>query len=259
MSGTSTGAPLDMKEKNILAIIPARGGSKGIPGKNIKQFAGKPLIVHSIETSLKCPLVTRTVVSTDDDKIAEISKAHGAQVINRPDELATDTSLPIDAIRYTVRKVEEEGEAVDIVILLEPTSPFRRMEDIENCLQVLLDNKADSVATFTSSDVSPNRLWRVSDDVVEPYIEGAVPWLPRQKQPRAYELTGQIYALSKKVLFEKEDSISLLLGRKSAVITPRETALDIDTELDFIMAEKIMEHFQHKTTKQQKRYEWEIK
>ena len=240
-----------MEEKNILAIIPARGGSKGIPGKNIKDLAGKPLIVHSIEASLKCPLVNRTVVSTDDDKIAEVSIAHGAQVIKRPNELATDSSLVIDAIRYTVRRVEEEGEDVDIVILLEPTSPFRRAEDLEKCIQVLLENKADSVATFTGSDISPNRLWRVSEDIVEPYIEGAIPWLPRQKQPKAHELTGQIYGLSKKVLFEKEDSISLLLGRIFPVITPRETALDIDTELDFIVAEKIMEYFQHKITKQQ--------
>ena len=240
-----------MEERNILAIIPARGGSKGIPGKNIKEFAGKPLIVHSIEASLKCPLVNRTVVSTDDDKIAEVSIAHGAEVIKRPDELATDASLVIDAIKYTVRKIEEEGDEVDIVILLEPTSPFRRAEDLEKCIQVLLEDKADSVATFTNSDVSPNRLWRVSEDTVEPYIEGAVPWLPRQKQPKAHELTGQIYGLSKKVLFEKEDSISLLLGRIFPVITPRETALDIDTELDFLVAEKIMEHFQHKNTKRQ--------
>jgi CMP-N,N'-diacetyllegionaminic acid synthase len=240
-----------MEEKNILVIIPARGGSKGIPGKNIKEFAGKPLIVHSIEASLNCPLVTRTVVSTDDDKIAEIAKAHGAQVIKRPSELAADTSLVIDAMRYTVRKVEEEGEDVDIVILLEPTSPLRRIEDIEKCIQVLLEDKADSAATFTNSDVSPNRLWRVTDDVVEPYIEGAVPWLPRQKQPRAFELTGQIYALSKKILFENEDSISTVSGRIFPVITPRETALDIDTELDFIVAEKVMEHFQHKNITQQ--------
>ena len=136
-----------MEEKNVLTIIPARGGSKGIPGKNIKQFAGKPLIVHSIEASLQCPLINRTVVSTDDDKIAEVAKAHGAQVIRRPDELASDTSVVIDAIRYTVRKIEEEGGVVDIVILLEPTSPFRRQEDIEKCIQVLLENKADSAAT----------------------------------------------------------------------------------------------------------------
>ena len=234
-----------MHEKNVLAIIPARGGSKGMPGKNIRMFAGKPLIAHSIAAALQCPLIGRTVVSTDDDEIAEVAQAHGAQVIKRPDELAADTSLVIDAIKHAVLKVEEAGEDVDIVLLLEPTSPFRRAEDLEKCVQVLLDDKADSVATFTDAHVSPNRLWRVSEDTVEPYIEGAVPWLPRQKQPKAHELTGQIYGLSKKALFEKEDSISLLLGRKFAVITPRETALDIDTELDFMIAEKVMEHFQN--------------
>lgn len=239
-----------MQKKNILAIIPARGGSKGLPGKNIRQFAGKPLIVHSIEAALNCSLISRTVVSTDDDKIAEVAKAHGAQVIKRPAELAADTSLVIDAIRHAVRTVEEAGEDVDIVLLLEPTSPFRRPEDLERCIRVLLENKADSVATFTDSHVSPNRLWRVSDDVVEPYIEGAVPWLPRQKQPKAYELTGQIYALSKKILHENEDSISQLMGRIYPVITPRETALDIDTELDFMIAEKVMEHFQRKNKSQ---------
>ena len=239
-----------MQEKNILAIIPARGGSKGMPGKNIREFAGKPLIAHSIDAALKCSLISRTVVSTDDDKIAGVAKTHGAQVIRRPDELAADTSLVIDAIRHAVRTVEDGGEDVDIVLLLEPTSPFRRAEDLEKCIQILLENKADSVATFTDSHVSPNRLWRVSDDVVEPYIEGAIPWLPRQKQPKAYELTGQIYALSKKILYENEESISQLMGRKSAVITPRETALDIDTELDFMIAEKVMEHFQRKNKSQ---------
>jgi N-acylneuraminate cytidylyltransferase len=129
---------------------------------------------------------------------------------------------------------------------LEPTSPFRRKEDLEKCVRVLLDDRADSVATFTDAHVSPNRLWRVSEDVVEPFIEGAIPWLPRQKQPKAHELTGQIYGLSRQALFANENSVSLLVGRKYAVITPRETALDIDTELDFMLAEKVMEHFQHR-------------
>ena len=241
-----------MQKKNVLAIIPARGGSKGIPGKNIRDFAGKPLIVHSIEAALNCPLISRTVVSTDDDRISEVARVHGAQVIKRPDELAADTSLVIDAIKHAVRKVEEEGGDVDIVLLLEPTSPYRRAEDLEKCIQVLLEDKADSVATFTNSHVSPNRLWRVSGEVVEPFIEGAVPWLPRQKQPKAYELTGQIYGLSKKILFDQEDSISTLAGRIFPVITPRETALDIDTELDFMMAEKIVEHFQQTDAEQPK-------
>ncbi|MFK8030321.1 MAG: acylneuraminate cytidylyltransferase family protein [Gammaproteobacteria bacterium] len=239
---------------NILAIIPARGGSKGIPGKNIRPFAGKPLIVHSIEVALACSLITRTVVSTDDETIAGVALANGAEVIKRPDELAADTSLVIDAIRYTVQKVEEEGEEVDIVVLLEPTSPYRRVESIEQCIQVILDDKADSAATFTPSNISPNRLWRVSGDVVEPFIEGAVPWLPRQKQPKAYELTGQIYAVSKMILFEHKDSIATLLGRIYPVLTPKEEALDIDTELDFVVAEKVMQHFQEQrlTTQHEK-------
>ena len=200
-----------MQDKNVLAVIPARGGSKGIPGKNIRAFAGKPLIVHSIEASLQCPLINKTVVSTDDDEIAEVAQAHAAQVIRRPDELATDTALVIDAIKHAVRTVEEErGADVDIVLLLEPTSPLRRAEDIEKCIRILLADRADSVATYTPSNISPNRLWRVSGDVVEPFIEGAIPWLPRQKQPKAYELTGQIYGLSRKILFERDDSISTL-------------------------------------------------
>lgn len=235
-----------MQDKNVLAIIPARGGSKGLPGKNIRVLAGKPLIVHSIETSLNCSLVTRTIVSTDDMRIADVARTHGAQVIIRPDELAGDSALVIGAMRHAVLEVEKEGKDVDFVILLEPTSPFRRAEDLDRCIEVLLQDRADSVATFTESHVSPNRLWRLSDDAVEPYIEGAVPWLPRQKQPVAYELTGQIYGVSRRVLFEDENSISLLLGRKSAVITPRETAIDIDTEFDFVIAEKIMEHLQGK-------------
>ncbi len=233
-----------MAAKNILAIVPARGGSKGIPGKNIRPFAGKPLIAHSIDAALTCPLVSQTVVSTDDDGIAEVARAYGATVIKRPDELATDTALVIEAMRYTVRKVEEQGSACDVVMLLEPTSPFRRPQDLEACLQAVLENKGDSAATYTQSPISPNRLWRIDGDVVEPYVEGAIPWLPRQKQPVAYELTGQIYAVSRDILFADESAISTLLGRIYPVLTPKETALDIDTELDFLMAEKIMEHYQ---------------
>jgi CMP-N,N'-diacetyllegionaminic acid synthase len=232
-----------MSGRNVLAVIPARGGSKGIPGKNIRAFAGKPLIVHSIEASLSCPLITKTVVSTDDDKIAEIAQANGAHIIRRPDELAADTSLVIDAIKHAVREVEKAGETVDVVLLLEPTSPLRRAEDIVECINVLLENKADSVATFTPANISPNRLWRVTGEVVEPFIEGAIPWLPRQKQPKAFELTGQIYGLTRKILFAREDSISTLAGKIYPVITPRDTALDIDTEFDFMLAEKVMEHF----------------
>lgn len=232
------------RTKAVLAIIPARGGSKGMPGKNIRPFAGKPLIAHSIESALACKLITHTVVTTDSADIAQVARSHGAQVIDRPAELATDAALVIDAMRHAVLQVEAAGQPVDYVLLLEPTSPFRRAQDLETCVQVLLSQQADSVATFTDAHVSPNRLWRVTPDTVEPYIAGAVPWLPRQQQPKAYELTGQIYGLKRNLLFDNPEAISLLLGKAQAVITPPETALDIDTELDFIKAEMVMRHFQ---------------
>ena len=236
-----------MNPQNVLAIIPARGGSKGIPGKNIRMFADKPLIVHSIASALGCGLITKTVVTTDNAEISRIAKDNGAEVIDRPPELAADHSLVIDAIRHAVLAVEANAPTVDHILLLEPTSPFRRKEDLEKCAQILLNGQADSVATFTDAHISPNRLWRVTESLVEPYINGAIPWLPRQQQPKAYELTGQIYGLSRKVLFENPNAISLLLGRARAVITPPHTALDIDTEFDFLKAEMIMRHYETKS------------
>lgn len=221
-----------------------------MPGKNIRSFAGKPLIVHSIEAALRCGLIGRTVVTTDSAEISRIAESNGAEVIHRPAALATDGSLVIDAIRHAVLTVEAAGHRVDYVVLLEPTSPFRRMEDLDECVRILLGEEVDSVATFTDAHISPNRLWRVSAESVEPFIEGAIPWLPRQKQPKAYELTGQIYGLSRQILFANPDAISLLLGRARAVLTPPETALDIDTEFDFIKAEMIMRHYESKPGKQ---------
>lgn len=218
-----------------------------MPGKNVRMFAGKPLLVHSIESALGCELITKTVVTTDSSEISRIATDNGAEVVDRPHELATDNALVIDAIRHAVLTVEAQGQTVDFILLLEPTSPFRRKEDLEECVRLLLDGQADSVATFTDAHISPNRLWRVTEALVEPFIEGAVPWLPRQQQPRAYELTGQIYGLSRKILFDNPNTISLLLGRARAVITPAHTALDIDTEFDFIKAEMIMRHYEVKS------------
>lgn len=226
---------------NIISIIPARGGSKGIPRKNIKELNGKPLIAYSIEHSLKVDSIDRTIVSTDDEEIGEISREIGAEVIERPDELAEDDSLVIDAVRYTVEKLESEGDKIDIIVLFEPTSPIRDIEVTKRCIDILKEDLAESVATFSETELPPNRMWRIEDDEVKPFIEGANPWLPRQSQPIAYRLNGQVYALTRDILFENDDSISLLVGKKYPVITPKKTAVDIDTEIDFKLIELLME------------------
>ena len=226
---------------NVVSIIPARGGSKGIPGKNIRELKGRPLIEYSIEHSLEVESIDRTVVSTDDEEISKVARKAGVEVVMRPKELAEDRSLVIDAVRYTIEQLEVEGYEIDIIVLLEPTSPLRDIEVTEKCIRVLKDGKADSVATFSETELPPHRIWKIENDEVEPYIEGANPWLPRQTQPVGYKLNGQVYALTRDILFEKDDSVSLLIGEKYPIITPKETAVDIDNERDFKLIEYIME------------------
>lgn len=228
----------------VISIIPARGGSKGIPRKNIKELNGKPLIEYSIDHSLKLDAIDRTIVSTDDDEISEVAKKAGSEVIDRPGKLATDESLVINTIRYTVNKLEEDGYDASIVVVLEPTSPIRDKDVTRRCINILKEGKADSVATFSETELPPHRMWRIADNKLEPFCEGANPWLPRQSQPTAYRLNGQVYTLTKDILFENDDSVSLLLGDKYPVITPKKTAVDIDTEIDFKLVELLMEEEQ---------------
>ena len=129
-----------MKNK-IIAIIPARGGSKGIPKKNIKLLAGKPLITYSIEVALKSRYIDRVVVSTEDEEIAEISKNYGAEVIGRPDELAKDESPMVEAVKHVLETLEEkENYTPEIIVLLQPTSPLRTVKTINLAIKTFYDN-----------------------------------------------------------------------------------------------------------------------
>jgi CMP-N-acetylneuraminic acid synthetase len=232
------------KGKNILGLIPARGGSKSIPRKNIKLFLGKPLIAWSIEQAQECNCLDKIIVSTDDCEISKISKRYGAEIpFLRPKELATDKSLVIDAIRYTVEKLEFYGFLIDIIVILEPTAPTRRTSDIKKSIDILIEKNADCVATFSEMDISPNRIWKIHDNKVEPYIEKANPWLPRQKQPKGYRLNGHIYTMKKELLFKNNVINWRLMGKLFPLITPKERTIDIDTNMDFLIAEKIMENF----------------
>jgi len=134
----------------ILGIIPARGGSKSVPKKNIRLLAGKPLIAYTIETAQKCKMLDRTVISTDDDEIADVAKKYGGDVpFMRPEELALDSSPMVPALQHAVSFIEKnENVRVGMVVLLDPTSPFRRIEDIEECIKKLERENVDSVVTI---------------------------------------------------------------------------------------------------------------
>jgi CMP-N,N'-diacetyllegionaminic acid synthase len=227
-----------INNQRVLCLIPARGGSKAVPKKNIKLLAGKPLIAWSIELAKKINEIDRVIVSTDDEVIASVALASGAEVYTRPDNLATDNSLIIDAIRDLLKKLREEGENAGIVILLEPTSPLRSSSDVLDCLNLLVNERYDSVATFKSADLNPYRAWKVFNGVPEVFIEGANPWVPRQMLPPCYQLNGAVYVF----LIDKlpTDQPAILFGKKGAILMPAERSIDIDTILDFMVAEEML-------------------
>lgn len=227
---------------NILAIIPARGGSKSIPRKNIKALGGVPLISYSIAAALSSQHVTRTIVSTDDEEIAAVARKWGAEVpFLRPAALAGDHSLDIEAFQHALGWLaENEGYTPDIVVQLRPTSPLRPPDCVDRAVELLLnDAEADSVRGVVPSGQNPYKMWRIPEaggamiplleiDLPEPYNQ------PRQKLPPTYWQTGHIDAIRTRVITE-QDSMS---GERilPLVLDPRYT-IDIDNELDWDRAE----------------------
>jgi len=225
--------------RQVVAVIPARGGSKSIPGKNIRPLKGKPLLVWAVEVAQKVSEIDRIIVSTEDAEIARVAKAAGAEVYPRPHDLATDEALVIDALKDLINTLKSEGRNPEWVVLLEPTCPLRLPEDVRECLQLIERGGIDSVATFTDAELNPHRAWRVVDGKAEVFIPGAIPWLPRQKLPKAYQLNGAVYIFRAELLAQQTQSI--LVGRVGAVLMPRDRSQDIDDNLDFIVVEALLE------------------
>lgn len=223
----------------VVALVPARGGSKGVPGKNIKELGSKPLLAWAIEVAAATDGVDRTLVSTDDHEIASVAREWGAEVSMRPAHLATDDALVVDTVRHTVEELQSAADPPGYVVMLEPTTPFRRPEDVEACLDRLVETDVDSVATFTDAEVNPHRTWELSDGEPEPFLPEGTPWHPRQALPETYQLNGAVYAFDIDAV--TDEGSSLLFGEAGAVTMPATRSLDIDTELDFAVAETLLE------------------
>ena len=225
----------------ILGIIPARGGSKSIPKKNIRLLAGKPLIAHTIETAKKCKMLTKVIVSTDDNEIAEASKKYGGDIpFKRPEELAKDDTPMVPVLQHAVSYVEKnENVHVDIIVLLDPTSPFRRIEDIEACIKKLEDKNADSVVTVCDVEHNPYFVMvRLDDDRLTPLIETDKEITRRQDAPKVYRVNAAVYAIKRDVLMNKGKVIT---DNTLAVIMPQELSAHVDHKVDFEFAEFLME------------------
>ena len=231
------------KKYRILGVIPARGGSKGIPRKNLVPLLGRPLIAYSIVEALKSKMLTRVIVSTEDDEIAEISKKYGADIPwKRPMEFATDEALAMPMMKHAVLATEEaEGEKYDYVVMLHPTTPLRTAEDIDGAVERMIKAGADSVISVVDVGGShPMRMKKIGEnhELID-YEHDPKEMTPRQELPKVYIRSGEVYGVKRDVLVNGNS----LKGKKSvAWITPKERSVNIDTMFDLIKAEYVMKN-----------------
>jgi CMP-N,N'-diacetyllegionaminic acid synthase len=221
-----------------LAIIPARSGSKGLKDKNIKELNGKPLIAYTIQAALESRMFDKIFVSTDSEKYARIAVEWGACAdFLRSKENSSDTAGSWDVAREVVERLEEQGENYDEIMLLQATSPLRTAYDICTAIELMQKKSANSVVSLTPCKHSP--LWcntLPEDGCMDSFENEEYKNLPRQLLPCYYQYNGAIYLLTMEELYKKEQ----FRERCYAYIMPEERSVDIDTELDFVMAEYLL-------------------
>jgi len=222
-----------VNNKQIVAIIPARGGSTRIFKKNIKLLAGKPLIAYTIEASLNSELINRTIVSTDDKETAGVAEKYGAEVIIRPKEISKDDSPTEQAMIHVVEQLENRNHIIDYVVLLQPTSPLRGTDIINEGINFILKSDADSALT-----VCETQHYYLSGYFHEGYYKPEYDKRPfSHKMPKKYRENGAFYITKKDCLFKTHNRIS---GKIKAIEMNELDSVDIDEEKDFSLVEKII-------------------
>jgi CMP-N,N'-diacetyllegionaminic acid synthase len=229
------------KKFDVLGIIPARGGSKGIPKKNIKLLNKKPLIYYTINESQKSNFITRLVVSTDDNNISKISKKLGVEVINRPKKFAGDKSNAVITYKHIIRYLEKnENYIPDIVVILQPTSPLRSVEDIDKSIKTFISKNCDVVVSVTNTSHPPH--WTLvmnKNNRLNFYFKNTNPSKPRQDYPQFYTPNGAVIVTTFNHMINCKDVLS---NDVVAYIMPEERSIDIDTLFDFKLAEMLIKN-----------------
>jgi len=224
------------KKEYVIGIIPARGGSKGIPKKNICSLAGKPLLSFTIEAALNSKLLSKVLVSTDDDEIAKVALSYGAEVIQRPSELATDDTLTLPVLTHALSQIDNEIKPNKIVTL-QPTSPLRLSKHIDEAID-LLTSDWDAVISISEAHSSPYKMYQLDGEKLRPFVEGFFKEMPRQQLPKVYRDCGAVYATWYDTLMKKNS----IWGDnfRSYYIDPK-YAVDIDNRIDLKFAEVLLQ------------------
>lgn len=222
-----------------LGIIPARGGSKGIPRKNVKNLGTKPLIAWTIEQALEATLLEDIIVTTDDEEIADVAKQWGAKIpFMRPTELAQDTTPGIDVILHALGYAQNFQR----IVLLQPTSPFRTSADIDGIIQYCDDRQAPSAVSITPASKHPFWSYSLQDETLVPLINGDATKKTRQELPKAFNLNGALYLAETEWLKQTK---TLLHDTTLGYVMPTERSIDLDTERDWQWAEFLLENDKH--------------
>lgn len=224
------------KNKKFLAIIPARGGSKGVPKKNIKKLNGKPLIYYTIKAAKESKIFDKIIVSTDDKRIAEISIQYGASIpFLRPAYLATDNAKSINVILHAIKELKKKGEMYDYVMKLQPTSPLRKSTDILNATKLLFEKKGNSIISVSKCENHP--LWTntLKDNLkMDNFLKEEIKNKNRQELQTYYRINGAIYLSQISTLVKNKDWYK---KNSYAYIMKSERSIDIDNYIDFKLAE----------------------
>lgn len=227
------------EDNKILCVIPARGGSKGLPGKNIKSLLGKPLIAYTIEQAQRSKYIDKVIVSTDDRKIAGISLRCGAEVpFIRPDRLALDKTGTIDVLLHAMDWMEsKENFVFDILVLLHATTPLRLPKDIDCCIETLFKEKADNVFSVSEAHRNPYFNMVELDKRKRAKLVKKGNFAARQSAPRVFDMNASIYVWRKNILKRRKSSF---LRNTSIYIMPKERSVDIDDQFDFLIAQTLL-------------------
>ncbi|MBA5851073.1 acylneuraminate cytidylyltransferase family protein [Clostridium sp. cel8] len=232
-----------INNKKVLAIIPARGGSKGIPRKNIKNINGRPLISYSIEEARKSKYIDKLIVSTEDSEIAKISKKFGAEIpFLRPKELSKDTTPGIEPILHAVSWFKNKGITFDYVMCLQCTSPFRKYSQIDKAIEVLIEKNGDSIVSVCESEITPYWMKKIEYGKLKDFLDSNIFYTRRQDAPKVYRLNGAIYMAKIDVLVKyknwyTENTLPYVMDEISSI--------DIDNMLDFKFVEFLMKESQN--------------
>ena len=223
--------------RSVVALVPARGGSKGLPRKNLRALGGRPLLAYSVEAGLHCALVQRCLVSTEDAEIADTARHCGAEVIDRPHLLASDAARSREVALHALEWLEDRRSLPDYLVLLQPTSPLRHAGHVRACLETLFSSNGASAISVVEAEHHPFKAMRLVDGRLEPLISASYLEAPRQELPPAYRQNGAIYAVNVQA-FRQGDGF--WLPPAIPYVMTADESVDIDAEADLLRAEALL-------------------